>query len=527
MSDGSRPGPGCSWRVPAAALATAALLAGCGQKLQEQYGVQIIGPVGLDYLSGARSVALEVGEKEISRTSVSPGEPFDLTGGGIDPGLMRSGTIRVRAYDGGGALVAYGASPEIELSLYSPPSIRLFVQKPGTFGKTLEMDGPRRNLIAVSAVAAPPTGSEARPVSVAFFGTGKVTGLAPGSTAANPMIIEVPSDVLQIYNTLRHETVEPTSSAGSIAGVRQPRTDAAALVQADNSTIYLFGGVATPSTAMAMPQVTSQLDVLRIVRPGFADFEQRIVVTARTTAQPGVARSKTALGFSDATYAFGGEGEGGTELDTVVQLNPMNVDDAFKLLDVKMGAPRTAHTATTLRVGAVADVLVFGGPHADAAVAEVFTGGTTPEFVKPMGDAGPTRWNHAAVSLPSNRGVLIIGGKSAGGTLGSILLYEPATRKIGPAPVALKTPRSDFAAFVVLNDLVVAGGLDGQGQAIDNAEVFDISGGQVQPRMVVPTEKRSGAAATVLPNDSAMLFGGTSADGKASPVVEIYQPFRM
>src|SRR3954465_12788059 len=115
MSDGSRPfsGPAGSWRAPAAALAMAALLAGCGQKLQESYGVQIIGPVGMDYLTGARSVALEVNDREISRTSVTPGEPFDLTGGGIEPGLMRSGAIRVKAFDGGGTMVAYGASPEI------------------------------------------------------------------------------------------------------------------------------------------------------------------------------------------------------------------------------------------------------------------------------------------------------------------------------------------------------------------------------------------------------------------------------
>jgi hypothetical protein len=501
----------------------AALLAGCGQKLQESYGVQIIGPVGMDYLTGARSVALEVNDREISRTSVNPGEPFDLTGGGIEPGLMRSGAIRVKAFDGGGTMVAYGASPEIELSLYSPPAIRVFVQKPASLGKTVEMDSPRRNLIAVSAVAAPPTGSEARPVSVAFFGTGRVTGLGPGSTAANPVTIEVPSDLLHIYNTLRHERVDPASMAGAIAGVRQPRTDAAALVQADGSTIYIFGGVVT--TAMGDPHATSQLDVLRVVRPGFADFEQRIVVTARTTATPGVARSRTALGFSDATYAFGGEADG-TELDTVVQLNPM-VEDAFKLLDVHMAAPRTGHTATTIRVGAVADVLVFGGPRADPAVAEVFTGGTTPQFTRPMGDPGPTRWNHAAVALPANRGVVIIGGQSAAGALGSMLLYEPATRKISPLPVSLRTPRSEFAAFVVLNDLVVVGGRNGQGEAIGDAEVFDISNGQLQPRAVMVTaEKRSGAAATVLPNDSAMLFGGTAADGKASPVVEIYQPFR-
>jgi hypothetical protein len=515
------------WRRPWA-LALAALLAGCGQKLQEEYGVQIIGPVGLDYLAGVRTVVLEVGDKEISRTTVNPGEPFALSGGGIDPGLMKSGIIRVRALDAANALLAYGASPEIELSLYSPPSIRLFVQKPGSFGKTVEMDNPRRNMIAVSALAAPPTGSEARPISVAFFGTGRVTGLSSTSTPAMPMTVEVPSDLLHIYNPLLHERVDPPAMAGAVGGVRQPRTDAAALVQADSSTIYIFGGLVT--TAMGAPHATSQLDVLRVVRPGFADFEQRTAIVARTTANPGVARSRTALGFSDATYAFGGEADG-VELDTIVQLNP-TVEDAFKLLDLHMGAPRTGHTASTLPVGAVSEVLVFGGPKADPAVAEVFVGGTVAQLIKPSGDPGPTRWNHAAVSLPGNRGVLIIGGKSAAGTLGTTLLYTPGSKQIGPGPITLETPRSEFAAFVVANDLVVAGGLDGNGQPIGNAEVFSIAGGKVEKKAVVPAEKRSGAAVAVLPNESAILFGGTvlvngtGPDTVASPVMEIYQPFR-
>jgi hypothetical protein len=260
--------------------------------------------------------------------------------------------------------------------------------------------------------------------------------------------------------------------------------------------------------------------VLRLVRPDFDLFEQRLI-TVRFTDKPGVARSRTTLADADLTYAFGGDADG-TALDTVVALDP-SLDDAFTVLDVKMAAPRVGHTATAVTVSAVPEVLIFGGENADTAVAEVFVPGTTPRFVRPEGDAGPGRWDHGAFLLPPDR-VLIVGGKSAAGALGDSLIYSARQRQIGPGPITLKTPRSAFTAFVVGTDLVIAGGIDAQGQRIGDAEVFSTD--TLMPKGVVPAEKRSGAAAAVLPNESVFLVGGTGADGNGSRTIEIYQPFR-
>jgi hypothetical protein len=512
MSEGSRLG--------ACALALAAVLGGCGQKIQDQYGVEIVGPIGVDYLAGAKTMVLEVGGKELSRTAISPGVPFALGGEGINTSTMTSGVIRLRALDAAGAVVAYGQSPEVELSLFSY-NLRVFVQRPGTFGPALSLDYPRRNLVAVTATAAPPTGTNALPLTVAYFGMGQSTVDVQVGTTNMTMPVEGPSDLLYIYNPLTH-TPDDGGISGTIGGVRQPRLNPAALVRPDGSTIYIFGGTVRVD-AMSTPHVTSQLDVLRVVRPDFDLFQQRVAVTARTTDKPGVARSRTVLADADLTYAFGGDADG-TELDTVVTLNPM-VDDAFAVLDLKMGAPRVGHTATPVTVSAVPEVLVFGGQHADAAVAEVLVSGTTPSFVKPEGETGPTRWDHAAILLPPDR-VLIVGGNSAAGPLGDSLIYSARQRQIGPGPITLKTARAAFAAFVVGADLVISGGVDAQGQAIGDAEVFDISDPQLKSRGVVPNVKRSGAAAAVLANESALLIGGTGADGKATRSVEIYQPFR-
>jgi hypothetical protein len=510
MSDGSRLG--------VRLLALAALLGGCGTKLQDQYGVQIIGPVNLDYLAEARTVVLDVGGKELSRTSIRPGEPFALTGEGINTATTMSGVIRLRALDGSGALVAYGQSPELELSLFSY-NLRVFVQKPGTFGQALPAINPIRNLVAVSAPAAPPTGSGARPITVGYFGMGRETNQIQIPNSTMTMTVESPSDQFYIYNPLTHFT-DDGGFGGAVQGVRQPRVDPAALVRQDSS-IYVFGG--TVSTMMIQAHQTSQLDILRVVRPNFDVFEQRVVASARTTDKPGVARARSVLASADVIYAFGGEADG-NQLDTVVAIDPA-MDDAFKLLEPHMGAPRVGHTATVVTVSAVPEVLVFGGDQSAPAVAEVFVPGTMPKFLKPDGDPGPARWNHAAILLPPDR-ILVVGGLGAGGPFGDSLIYSAAQRQIARGPITLRTPRSSFSTFIVGNDLVIAGGLDAQGQPIGNAEVFNAMDDQLMPRGVVPAEKRSGAAVTVLPNESALVIGGTLPDGTASRVVEIYQPFR-
>jgi hypothetical protein len=130
--------------------------------------------------------------------------------------------------------------------------------------------------------------------------------------------------------------------------------------------------------------------------------------------------------------------------------------------------------------------------------------------------------------LPPNDRVLILGGRSDTAVLGDSVLYQAGTRTLGPGPLTLKRPRAEFAAFVVGDDLVVAGGLDGNGAPINTAEIYGAT--NLQPKNLdVPCAARSAAAVVVLPNHLVLLLGGSELDSKtgmlkASSVVETYQP---
>jgi hypothetical protein len=519
------PDPRLRGSTVAASLALLALgvAAGCGQKIQQQYNFTIIGPRNVDYLAGATAVALDVGGREISRASVSDGVPFSLSGGGVDPNVTLQAAIGVRALDGSGNLVAFGQTPVVELTLTTPMDpLRIFVQKPGTFGQWLDMDAPARGLFAV-AVNAVPSSTDVRmlPVSVALYGTGLIT-------VKNAMNVssDVPTDVLNIYNPLVHLT-DDGGNTGALAGVGQPRTDVATLVRPDGNTVYVFGGDVTPS--MQPTKATSQLDVLQVVRANFDLFQTAsAIMDARTSDKPGVARSRTVMAEANGAYAFGGQANG-QELDSVLAIDA-SANDAFQLLDLHMGCARVGHSATSVTSAAAPQVLVFGGQHCQGPVAEIFLPESPPKMTPPAGNAGPPRWDHVAVPLPPDR-VLILGGATASGPLADSLLYTATDRTLAPGPITLKIARSAFAAFIVGQDLVIAGGLGaagpgGQPVPLGNAEVYDASNPQFPFKAMIPAHARSHAVFTVLSNESAVVLGGIEAGGASSNVTEIYQPFR-
>src|SRR6185436_5400174 len=204
-------------------------------------------------------------------------------------------------------------------------------------------------------------------------------------------------------------------------------------------------------------------------------------------------------------------------------------DNDFTLLSQRMAGPRERHTATVVNVTGGHEVLIFGGAGPNVPVAEILAA-PGPTLVMPTGDAGVPRRDHAAVLLPGDR-VLILGGRSDTGVLGDSVLYQ-ANRTLSAGPITLKRPRAEFAAFIVGDDLVVAGGYDAAGALVNTAEVYSAS--TLAPRNLdVPAFPRSGASVVVLPNHLAVLMGGTQMETdptkpqvlRASSVVETYQPF--
>jgi hypothetical protein len=503
------------------------LLVGCGNKIQQEYTLQVIGPVGDFYLKSATTIALEVNGREITRSNVSEGLPFSVVGGGVDVGGTNGmGAIKLRALDRAGNLVAYGETPAVELQLVDT-TLRLFVQKPGTFGKTTSLLPSERNLVAAAPPAAPDavTGLSVT-VQTPLFGT--------GIFRADDMSPQTLGDAMYFYNPLQHE-IDGADNAGTIGGMRQYRRDAAAIVGKDGN-VYLFGGVASSMNDVTSGQPTSELDTLRVSRADFSAF-RKINIDAKKSTVAEVARSGTALAEADAIYAFGGI-SGTTELDTVVALHPAAPDatSAFELLNLKMGAPRLGHTATATAYGSVPDILVFGGDQAAAAVAEVLippaTTGAKPTFMRPAGDAGSARWDHGAVHLSDER-VLLVGGRGPSGLLGDSVLYLGHERRLLTGPITLRTPRADFAAFTIGNDLVVAGGVGASGAPLADAEIYDIGKEGMPLRGTTPCQPRYHAAVAAMPNQSLVIIGGTEQamdpTTKAmvevpSAVIEIYQP---
>jgi len=519
-------------------LVLLALGAACTPKIQEEYRIELVGALDQKYLAGATSAVLEVNDKVVATTKISPDSPFTVRGTGIDIATTPSATFRVKALDARNAVVAVGESPEIELDLSTPPTIRIFMQKVGSFGRTFDLDYPRRDMIAVAAPGLVAAGSKAKPITVAFFGLGRVTvpaappsgtdgGIPDGGAAPDAATTpdggvtateEKPSEVLQLYNPVTH-LIDEAGLGGNPGGMPHPRVAAAATVDSSGRVLIFGGEVAVPNTT---PAPSGQLDLVAVSRTDFDAFAP--MLTFRESTAAGVPRVGSVLVYTDAAYAIGGRA--GQALDTIAVIRG---DNDFTLLSQRMAGPRERHTATVVNVTGGHEVLIFGGAGPNVPVAEILAA-PGPTLVMPTGDAGVPRRDHAAVLLPGDR-VLILGGRSDTGVLGDSVLYQ-ANRTLSAGPITLKRPRAEFAAFIVGDDLVVAGGYDAAGALVNTAEVYSAS--TLAPRNLdVPAFPRSGASVVVLPNHLAVLMGGTQMETdptkpqvlRASSVVETYQPF--
>jgi hypothetical protein len=126
------------------------------------------------------------------------------------------------------------------------------------------------------------------------------------------------------------------------------------------------------------------------------------------------------------------------------------------------------------------------------------------------------------VTVGGQSRILIVGGRADDDTpRGDSLLYDPATQRFAPGPITLRTPRSNFAAFTVGSDLVIAGGLGAGGQPLANAEIYALA--DLSFAAEIPAVPRANATVTALPNISVLVLGGTAADSSSS-AIEIYQP---
>jgi hypothetical protein len=323
------------------------------------------------------------------------------------------------------------------------------------------------------------------------------------------------------------------------------RRDATAITLGSGQVV-IFGGEITPTRVGGLP-ITAETDVYTLARAGFSFLsvgppsygygdDEGTGEIARAAAA--LATAQVAGKSSDLVYAFGGRGgpNGLRPLDTVVEIDPMLPATPWRLLDVRLAAPRMGHTATAVKNGAATEILIFGGGSSDAPVGEVFIPGDPPQLLTLSDDgagagagAGPSRRGHVAVALPDGR-VLLAGGAGEDGVpLASAVLYHPSTRSFTPLLSGMRTPRLGAAAFLVGGDLVIVGGImDAAGARAATAEIYDVA--TLDFVAEIPAFPRSNAQATPLPNQAVLIVGGDegadAASARATGVVEIYQPRR-
>src|SRR5262249_44675013 len=149
---------------------TLAVGAGCHEVIQPSYSFQIVGPFDHDYFAGAQEVVLEIGGTEVARQTLAPNQAFRLSAADIDTPQTPTTHVTVKALDADGKLLAYGQTPEIELTA-GTRTVRVFVQKPGTMGRVKDLGNPLRGHVSIAAPAPIDQVAGALSITIPVFGT--------------------------------------------------------------------------------------------------------------------------------------------------------------------------------------------------------------------------------------------------------------------------------------------------------------------------------------------------------------------
>jgi hypothetical protein len=508
----------------AAGLAALALALGCGETLKDTYSIEITGPA--DAFVGATTVNLLVSGKVVATVPAGGAAPFTLDAPDFDPSTTHMTILAVRADDAAGKVVAFGETPQMEVLKLSP-RIRIFVQKPGTVARGPDLQIKTKDHVAVP-VESGAVGELSIPVTVPVFGAGRMwVPAGPNSEQ------ELLSNELYVYNPITHRQDRIGATSGGL------RAEAAAVARGER--LYVFGGL-SQSNIMEPPRVTSQLDLFAVGRQQFSSF---FALAGRPLeGGEGSPRKRTVLAVTPGpVFAFGGLDSLDQPLDSVVEIDEVQAQSPVVVLPLKMATSRVGHTATLVSTGDPrGNILVYGGAPAGQKVAELFdpmkkvwipidesaAGDGTGAAASPgePGHPGTGRRDHVALNLPAtpeNR-LLILGGRGDDDQPRTdSILYYPGRRRFEPWTLTLHTPRIGFVAFVINDDLVVAGGYGSDGKLLEKAEIYDIKTGRLVSEIAALPRAR--ASATSLPNSSVVILGGETA-GSASNAVEIYQPRR-
>ncbi|RMH44385.1 MAG: hypothetical protein D6689_02520 [Deltaproteobacteria bacterium] len=343
----------------------------------------------------------------------------------------------------------------------------------------------------VTVYVAPPHGWSEAPVALAPARTDIGAAALPfGALWAGGRDADgAPVDSLAIYNAYFHDLQvgdplpEPRAAIAAAAGLRQ--------------FVYLFGGEGPDGEPTAT----------------FWRFATDVPPAGRYVeldSDPALARTGDRIALA------------GSETFLVAGVPPVLLDGGRGRATAVDGAPPLDGVPALLAVSDAGDaeVLVVGAGVGTAGAA-VLSGGAFRDL--PDAPEGLRRTGHAVVALP-NGDALVVGGRGPDGApVAALARYRRGDRAFDAVAGALATPRADAAVARAGGLVVVAGGTDGAGGVLGDAEVVDAD--TLEPLASVPlVVPRTGATAVALGNDQVVVAGGVGADGRPVEVVELYTP---
>lgn len=193
-----------------------------------------------------------------------------------------------------------------------------------------------------------------------------------------------------------------------------------------------------------------------------------------------------------------------------------------------MNTTRSLATATLLPNGLVLIAGGFGGNLAVLASTELYDPRAN-RFAPAAGTASMNTARDAATATLLPNGWLLIAGGFGGGRnfLASTELYDFTTNSFIAAAGApsMNTGRQRASAALLPNGKVlIAGGVDVNGNALASTELYDSSTNSFAVTTPAMHTAHDGATATLLPNGKVLIAGGFDVNFNASASTELYDP---
>jgi hypothetical protein len=446
-------------RALASALLCAAVAGACGGEVGTLEVALVTAPDS-DILDRIERVRVRINDPE-TVVEAERGDDGELA---IDLEITAENAaalLSLEGFDAEGERIAVGRSAPLPISAVNA-SISLYVGPPLSMAAApVELDPPRSEIGA------------ARLSYGAIFVGGRGDD---GEPVDDTVVYNVYDHALQ----LGLELPEPRASATVVASAGE--------------LVYVFGGFDGDGGESADGWSFNT----RIAPAGFY---------APMTSDADLARAGAAgVLVSGETFLVAGE--------PAVQLNGVNAQ-----IVAWPGAPSLGGGALA-RVGSnVAEILIAGEGVGETG-AVTYDGTAYRDVDAP---AEVRRTGHALVTLPDGRGLVVGGEVEAGQPERSAAVYEPANRQFSVRADFLATARTGAAVAATAEVILVAGGLDSEGELAGDVELFDVM--TLEPVATVPmVVPRSGAVALALANGQVVVAGGVDGEGAPVGVIELFVP---